>query len=269
MQMSDSSNSPAKAPVEPVTLVVTSCRRFDNLRATLASFAATNTYPLHKAIVVEDSDDTEVYKVADEFPELNLDVRLNGRNLTQFPSIDRVYQTIETEFIFHCEDDWEFLRPGIIEESLTLMQAYPETVVVWPRGDGGAPSWVRRNPVSEDFGIRHRWIDPRAHHTWGSFTFNPGLRRLSHYKRLPGGYSAHFEGGTSIAYKRMVLYMTVLQDTGIRHTGAEVSTHGPQLDRWTKLKRRVQRLPLSTRLKLSHWWWTQTARPAPMPPKRG
>lgn len=41
--------------MEEVTLVITSCGRFDLLKRTLDSFFEKNTYPIKKIIITEDS----------------------------------------------------------------------------------------------------------------------------------------------------------------------------------------------------------------------
>jgi hypothetical protein len=42
---------------------------------------------------------------------------INPRNLGQINSIDRGYSNVDTKYIFHLEDDWEFYDYGFIEKS--------------------------------------------------------------------------------------------------------------------------------------------------------
>ena len=88
-------------------LVVTSCGRFDLLERTLASM-----HPwigrFSNRIIVEDS-----YHHPQLFNELESDgftILINGSSLGQHRSIDNAYCKVGTDFIFHCEDDWEFLE---------------------------------------------------------------------------------------------------------------------------------------------------------------
>ena len=37
-----------------------------------------------------------------------------GKQKKQVPAIDQAYSLVETEWVFHCEDDWEFTKPGFI-----------------------------------------------------------------------------------------------------------------------------------------------------------
>lgn len=247
-----------------VTLVLTSCARFDLLRETLQSFQKYNDFPLKRFLLIEDSGDPSVYKVTEEFPDLKIEVVLNKPSLGQHASIDRAYSMVETEYIFHCEDDWLFLRKGIIADSVALMDNDPSIALVWARGDEGAPKWIKKTARTVQSGVAIRPIDPRAHHLWGNFTFNPGLRRLSHYKMMPGGYTVNAEGRTSIFLKRRGYRMVILAETGVGHIGVgDRSTGSPKASleqqartqAKTKLFSKIKRFPRSLRLRASHALW--------------
>lgn len=247
-----------------VTVVLTSCARFDLLRTTLASFQQYNDFPLARFLLIEDSGDNAVFDVTNEFAELDIEVMLNNPSLGQHASIDRAYSMVQTEYIFHCEDDWQFLRSGIIADSVTLMDNDPTIAIVWARGDLGAPKWIKKTPRTVQSGISIRPIDPRAHHLWGNFTFNPGLRRLSHYNMMPGGYAVNAEGRTSIFLKRKGYRMVILAETGVGHIGAgDRSTGSPNASleksngpkRNAKLIKKVKRIPRSLTLRASHAAW--------------
>ena len=59
-------------------------------------------------IVVEDSDDRP--RFLNDLESEGFAVLVNGSSLGQQRSIDIAYGKVESEFIFHCEDDWEFLE---------------------------------------------------------------------------------------------------------------------------------------------------------------
>ena len=247
-----------------VTVVLTSCARFDLLRETLASFQQHNDYPLARFLLIEDSGDAAVFDVVQEFPQLKIEVVLNNPSIGQHASIDRAYSMVDTEYIFHCEDDWLFLRKGIIADSVALMDNDQSIALVWARGDEGAPPWVKKSPRIVQSGVLIRPIDPKAHHLWGNFTFNPGLRRLSHYRMMPGGYVVNAEGRTSIFLKRRGYRMVILAETGVSHIGGgERSTGSPtasikqQTDARSGAKffRKLKRLPRSLKLRVSHAMW--------------
>ena len=93
-----------------ITFVLTSCGRYDLLRYTLKSFLQYNThYPIEKYIIIEDGAyNNELGQVMNEYPWMEWIV--NGKRIGQIKSIDRAYSLVKTEYIFHCEDDWEFYR---------------------------------------------------------------------------------------------------------------------------------------------------------------
>lgn len=46
-----------------VTLVITSCNRFDLLKKTLESFSKNNTYPIKEIIIIEDSGNPKIRNI--------------------------------------------------------------------------------------------------------------------------------------------------------------------------------------------------------------
>jgi GT2 family glycosyltransferase len=166
-----------------VTMVVTSCNRHDLLLRTLRSFCEHNTYPLTETIIIEDGPTPQ--------PELNELTGLgkltwinNGRRIGQIKSIDKAYRTVTTPWIFHTEDDWEFLRPGFIEDSMEILKKHPSIWTVSLRANdcNGHP-----NGYEPEFpGI---WMQEKNWgNGWGSMNFNAGLRRLSDYERIEKNY---------------------------------------------------------------------------------
>ena len=95
-----------------VTVVITSCGRFDLLKKTLDSFFTFNTYPVKKVIITEDSGDDGVYTAIPEEYKNYFTIIVNKPKLGQIRSIDKAYSLVDTDYIFHCEDDWDFYRDG-------------------------------------------------------------------------------------------------------------------------------------------------------------
>ncbi len=235
-----------------VTLVVTSCRRFDLLRHTLETFYRHNDTPLAAAIVIEDSDDEGVREVTDAFAGHGLKLVINGRSLGQHASVDRAYAMVDTEYVFHCEDDWEFGRAGIISESLSILQADPGILMVLAREPMSKyMRSLRRRSVD---GASYRLMKPAFHHKWYGFSFNPGLRRLVDYKALPGGYAAFpSEVAISLHYKAEGRSMAVLERAAVRHLGDDRST-STRLPRWRRPYNELVEKPLySSRRRLAHY----------------
>jgi hypothetical protein len=107
---------------DEVTMVITSCNRAELLEKTLESFVKYNTYPIKETFIIDDSGIIGCNdNVLDKFKNiLNIKTIYNNKNMGQIQSIDKVYSYVTTKYIFHCEEDWEFLQPGFIEKSLQI-----------------------------------------------------------------------------------------------------------------------------------------------------
>lgn len=239
----------------PITFVLTSCGRFDLLELTLASFFETNTYPIHRYIIVEDSGDANVLALRERFPDIPLEIHINQPPLGQMRSIDKAYAMVDTEYVFHCEDDWLFTKPGVVEQSLALLEAFPNVSMVLPRSPKEV-GFMASLPVETVSGVRYRPIDPRVHHHWGGLSLNPGLRRMSHYRLAPSFAKLGSESAASAAYKRMGLRMVMLEDGGVVDNG-----HGKSARRRRRqhpLPRTLLRLRRSLMSRLLHNIWLRS-----------
>jgi hypothetical protein len=112
---------------EGVTVVITSRRRHDLLNLTLSSFFKKNDYPIEKVIIVEDGvyndSMTELMDVYSNCTWLMTGQSKDGVHPGQLKAIDMAYSLVETEWVFHSEDDWQFIEPGFIKESMEIMKA--------------------------------------------------------------------------------------------------------------------------------------------------
>ena len=84
---------------------------------------------------------------------------------------------MDTPYIFHLEDDWEFTRPGFMEKSRALLETDPKMLLVQLR------HWnpdERLTYIAPD----QSWgrVDPAPDTPWHGFSFNPALRRLSDWQ---------------------------------------------------------------------------------------
>ena len=117
--------------MKEVSLVITSCGRFDLLKKTLDSFFEKNTYPIKKIIITEDSTEGEkLKKLLSKYENREFHIIINKERLGQLKSIDRAYKEVDTEYVFHCEDDWEFLKEGFIEKSMEILEEDPKILLI-------------------------------------------------------------------------------------------------------------------------------------------
>jgi hypothetical protein len=167
-----------------VTLVITSCGRFDLLKQTLVSFFKFNTYPIYECILIDDSGNVIDLDFLKEYIPVPTKFIINEKNIGQIQSIDKAYAEVTTPYIFHCEDDWEFFKSGFIEESFNILNTDPSVVTVWLRShqdtmDHPIESEMIKTPTAEYY-----YLECNYKGKWHGFTLNPGLRRLSDCMRF-------------------------------------------------------------------------------------
>ena len=210
-----------------VTLVITSCGRHDLLDKTLRSFCEFNTFPIAETGIVEDGSAAPPEWLK-ELPQLGPVkwIRNNARK-GQVYSVDRAYAEVETPYIFHCEDDWEYTRSGFIEESLQILE-YADL-------RRNEPMWtasLRGNDCNGHPNVYHGELpfqiqEPYWHGFWGGCNWNPGLRRLSDYERIGSygricGYGQggiHAEQALSKMHLDMGYRIAVLPEQAVKHIG--------------------------------------------------
>jgi hypothetical protein len=192
-----------------ITLVVTSCGRYDLLARTLESLYLCNDYPFAGVLIAEDWERIGLVK-----------------------SVDRAYSRVETPLVFHCEDDWLFYSGGFMEQSLEILEHNPTAIQVWLRAHNDTNHHPVIYPAAYPFPI----LDPNYNrggepiHEWGGFSWNPGLRRLDDWKKIggyakyqwPGENSADAERRISQLYRDLGYVAAILPDEAgyVKHIGA-------------------------------------------------
>ena len=149
------------------------------------SFLNYNTYPIKKYVVVDNSTlPNASFEIKKIFSDIDVIVIINEENIGQVSSIDKAYSVVDTTYIFHCEDDWEFFDYGFIEKSIDVLEHDSNLVNinVRVRFDGERGSM---HPVTEKFKtknetIYHEYVTNYLS-AWHGFAWNPGLRKLSDY----------------------------------------------------------------------------------------
>ncbi|QWD25384.1 glycosyltransferase family 2 protein [Polynucleobacter paneuropaeus] len=219
-----------------VTLVITSCGRETLLHKTCMSFGRFNTYPLNEVILVEDGGINHNSELIAKYLNVKLEkikIIKNRENIGQIKSIDIAYAEVSSEYIFHCEDDWEFYGEGFIEQSIDILEGDANILCVWLR----AHNDLNGHPIEPiDFkaprGSKYFLIGLNFLKVWNGFTFNPGLRRISDYlafgpyanaaivHKFQGKYKIS-ESDLSIHYQKLGFRAAVLFNSKgyVRHIG--------------------------------------------------
>jgi len=162
--------------MDEVTVVLTACGRPDLLKQTIESFLEHNKYPIYEWIISEDSGIQDINKeLMEKYPTFRWITAKARRG--QIKSIDECYQKVKTPYIFHMEDDWVTYEGGFIEESMKILEADPMISAVMCREHD-----PRVYEMSDTPPRLKCWGN------WGHWSFNPGLRRVTDYRK-------HFEKG--------------------------------------------------------------------------
>jgi hypothetical protein len=170
-----------------VTVVLTSCNRPDLLQKTLDSFFIMNTYSLERFIIIDDSMQIGCNDFVKERYPFPIELIYNSTKLFQIRSIDTAYSMVTTPYIFHMEEDWQFVKSGFIEASKPVLEAAENVVQVWLRGlDDTTLQHPCLPGTYEVDGNQLVVVDYNG--VWNGFSFNPSLKRLSDWKLLPNGY---------------------------------------------------------------------------------
>jgi hypothetical protein len=154
-----------------VSLFLTSCNRPQLLRRTLESFVQHNTYPIEYGVIVEDSGLKGINDFANAIVPFPLKIIYADQRRGQMKSIENGLQYLNTDYVFHCEEDWEFYATGFIEESMRILKKNNKITSVWLRSQDDIKTRYNM-PISahEDYYI----VGPNI----GNFSWNPGLRTI-------------------------------------------------------------------------------------------
>lgn len=204
-----------------ISFVLTSCGRFDLLEQTLDGFFHFNTAPIRQFIVVEDSGETGVEALLRKYPA-SFEVIVNHETRGQIASIDAAYRRVSEPLIFHCEDDWLFLRPGFIEDSIKVIEVDSAASMVNLVIPGILPEM---DEVLESYdlktvdGVSYRVLASDSHVLWFGYSFNPGLRRTADYAQLGSFQSIGHESDLSLHFKSRGMGIAVLENRACTHLG--------------------------------------------------
>lgn len=209
---------------KPVTLVITACGRPHLLKRTLESFMKYNTYPIIEGFIIEDSGQPNINDFAHEIVNFPLTIIYNEKRMGQMFSLEKVYTQVKTDYIFHCEEDWEFYNPNFIEHSFQILDDDPNITSVHLRSYEDQISRYNLNleHIQKDFyniveTIKGTDSDKRA---GAVFFFNPGLRhRKVFMAKIP--YDKDCEGTIGYYLDSIGMYSAITKnkDGYVRHIG--------------------------------------------------
>lgn len=160
-----------------IACVITSCGRPDLLQQTISSL---RNCSFDQKIIIEDSADENTWR---QIENLYSDWTLinNEQRMGQFPSIKKAYSLVETDFVFHCEDDWDCrgLTDIVLKNCVEHIDEYEDYIgqILFYRNRHRRVEW---HPSSIP-GMEMKW-------SWDdkfNFSFNPHVIRTDVHDLIP------------------------------------------------------------------------------------
>ena len=171
-----------------ISICLTSCGRWDLLEKTISSLVSYWDGKPPAAFYIHDDSgwqNPSLMKELDRFLmrhwQIMADWTFSNRK-GQPHAIDMAYMLVQTPYIFHCEDDWEFYNTGFIADSRSVLETEPKCASVWIRhpNDRNQHTVLPGVKLTKQ-GVRYQQMATRHKGNWHGMTWNPGLRRLSDY----------------------------------------------------------------------------------------
>lgn len=204
-----------------ITFCLTSCERPDLLEITLDSFFKYNTAPIERYIVSEDSP-IRMPELEAKYPMIEFKYNDTGKRLGMMRNVQKAYSFANTEYIFHCEDDWEFYDSGFIEKSMTVLHVDEKILQVWLREIND----TNGHPISYDLnmvdGVGFRYVETGYMGCFHGYSTNPGLRRkkdVVDFGKLIEGCTNNGEDKISQYYFEQGFRAVILNKGHVKHTG--------------------------------------------------
>lgn len=216
---------PPKDPL-PITLCLTLGGRPDHLRRTLASLLVDSPFAAVLAINdFRDEASSAVFRAACPLGTLIVPPRRLGHHA----AVDVLYRNVRTPYVFHCEDDWLFVRPLDWQPMLRLLNRNQRMTQLCLRRveDFRMPARelrLMRTIVDKD--ITYVRLDDGQPH-WHGYTFNPHLASMELWRDL-GGFSAYrSEWDLSSGLRNQGRFVAYLYPGACTHIGGDHSMASP------------------------------------------
>lgn len=153
-----------------VTIVVTSAGRREYLEKTIESLRRNFQYNPKKTswFIIDDfpaSEETRRY--LQDLRGFDLKI-LNEENKGLGYSLNRIYAEVTSEYVFYCQDDWEFLRIVPAEEMIGILQENPHLRQIL----------LAREPIKKEEYVGFSEVRKGFAECYGRwFSFNPHLAK--------------------------------------------------------------------------------------------
>ena len=142
-------------------------------------------------------------------------------------NIDFLYGCVNTEWVFHCEDDWQFYREDFIAQSMAIMGPNPHILQVWLRDQddtNGHPIETGYYTEERINRVNYRLMSLDYMGCFNGYSTNPSLKRMKDkvcFEALValGPSFIGPEGKVSIYYKLAGYRAAITMRGYVRHIG--------------------------------------------------
>jgi len=152
-----------------ITTIITSAGRREYLEPTIESLRKNFIYDRDKVLwyIIDDyPDSTGTRQYIGGLAGFDLKI-LNARNKGLGYCLNQIYAEVNTEFVFHCEDDWLFLRPIPVEHMMRVLQENPHLRQLL----------LFRVPIGRDYRGEVKITSKGYAEYYHRFSFNPHLAK--------------------------------------------------------------------------------------------
>jgi hypothetical protein len=173
------------------------------LKQMVDSFCELNSYPIEEIIIIEDSGNLDMKDKITNYFGNKVKLIYNDKTLGQAKSIDKLYNCVKSDYIFHSEDDYLYEgNSNFLKDSIDILEERSDIHQIWLRywndyddthGTQFLSTILEDNELTTITGVKYKMIKS-PHYGWCGFSWNSGLRRLIDYKNMfPNGFQEHIK----------------------------------------------------------------------------
>lgn len=159
------------------------------------------------------------------------------RNLGHHKAIDYMYAKVQTDYIFHSEDDWLFDKNPDLDNAAALLDALPQiSCVAFRKIEDFIHDEQQRNQAMPIASTLSEYVRlDNLHDQWHGYSFNPHLVKKSLWQHYAPFAQFKKERHISRYLRKHGHYMAYLKQGACHHIGFD-SVANPPKTFWQKLK---------------------------------
>ena len=204
-----------------ITFCLISCERPDLLEITLDSFLKFNTAKIEKYIVSEDSA-VRMVELENKYPFIEFKYNDTGKRYGMMGNLQKAYSFAETEYIFSCEEDWQFYDYGFIEKSMNILHVRHNVLQVWLRERDDTNGHPIQYPAVTIGGEKCHYVTTGYMGCFHGYSTNPSLKRkcdVVDFSNIIDGATNNGEDLVSQYYFNKGFRAVILNSGYVKHIG--------------------------------------------------